>query len=152
MARQRTPLAKAEATGCTLHDPKPFKSRREPKTGGPLGGPPKWMKNKSQLEAWRTFDGELPWLNQSHRGLVGIASEIRGKTSTQSTACHLTSRRVFLDDLVSEETQRVSKQLHDLMMWNGHVAVGGTGRVGGAQLVVGHGTGARMQYGGIAGS
>ncbi len=37
------------------------------------------MKKASQLEAWHTFADELPWLNQSHRALVGIASEIRGR-------------------------------------------------------------------------
>jgi hypothetical protein len=37
------------------------------------------MKNANQREAWNTFADELPWLNHSHRSLVGIASEIRGK-------------------------------------------------------------------------
>jgi hypothetical protein len=37
------------------------------------------MKNVSQREAWNTFADELPWLNQSHRSLVSIASEIQGK-------------------------------------------------------------------------
>jgi hypothetical protein len=37
------------------------------------------MKKAGQLEAWKTFAAELPWLNKSHRALVGIASEIRGK-------------------------------------------------------------------------
>jgi hypothetical protein len=79
MARPRTPLAKAKATGRILHDPKRFKNRAEPKSNGPLGVPPKWMKNVSQREAWNTFADELPWLNQSHRSLVSIASEIQGK-------------------------------------------------------------------------
>ena len=43
----------------------------------PLGKPPKWMVRKHQLEAWQTFSDEVPWLNHSHRALVGIASEIR---------------------------------------------------------------------------
>ncbi len=34
---------------------------------------------KHQLEAWQTFSDEVPWLNHSHRALVGIASEIRGR-------------------------------------------------------------------------
>jgi hypothetical protein len=79
MPRPRTPLAKAKATGRTLHDPKRYKSRKEPTSQGPLGKPPKWMKNESQREAWETFADELPWLNHSHRALVGIAFEIRGK-------------------------------------------------------------------------
>jgi hypothetical protein len=79
MPRNRTPLAKAKATGRTLHDPARFKNRKEPPSKGPLGKPPKWMKNANQIEAWNTFADELPWLNQSHRTLVAIACEIRGK-------------------------------------------------------------------------
>jgi hypothetical protein len=79
MARPRTPLAKALATGRVLHDPKRFAGRNEPVSNGPLGNAPKWMVKKHQLEAWQTFADELPWLNKSHRTLVGIASDIRGR-------------------------------------------------------------------------
>jgi hypothetical protein len=79
MPRHRTPLAKAKATGRILHDPKRFKNRKEPPPNGPLGKPPTWMKNKTQIEAWNTFAEELPWLNHSHRAIVGIASDIRGR-------------------------------------------------------------------------
>ncbi|MGY4464069.1 hypothetical protein [Bradyrhizobium sp. LB13.1] len=79
MARRRVPLLKAEATGRTLHDPKRFKSRREPKSNGPLGDPPKWMTDKHQIAAWRMFSDELPWCNKQHRTLVAIASQIRGQ-------------------------------------------------------------------------
>jgi len=68
-------LAKAKATGQASR----FKDRREPQSKGPLGKPPKWMVRKHQLEAWQTFSDEVPWLNHSHRALVGIASEIRGR-------------------------------------------------------------------------
>lgn len=78
MARQRTPLIKAEATGRTLHDPKRFKSRREPKANGPLGKPPRWMTNECQIQAWQTLADEVPWLNKQHRALVEIASQIKG--------------------------------------------------------------------------
>ncbi|WP_245344276.1 hypothetical protein [Bradyrhizobium japonicum] len=37
------------------------------------------MKTQSQKEAWNTFSEELPWLNKSHRALVSIASDIRGR-------------------------------------------------------------------------
>jgi hypothetical protein len=37
------------------------------------------MKKASQVEAWRTLASEVPWLNSSHRSVVGIASEILGK-------------------------------------------------------------------------
>ena len=79
MPRPRTPLAKAKATGRILHDPKRFKTRKEPKGIAPLGDPPKWIKNANQREAWETLAAELPWLNRSHRTLVAIASDLRGK-------------------------------------------------------------------------
>lgn len=81
MPRARTPLAKAKATGQDVGtNKKRFADRVEPTvTASPLGNPPKWMVKKHQLEAWSTFADELPWLNHSHRSLVEIASEIRGR-------------------------------------------------------------------------
>jgi hypothetical protein len=79
MPRARTPLAKAKATGRTLHDPQRYKNRSEPFVKEPLGDPPKYMKKAEQKEAWRTLASEIPWLNSSHRSIVGIASEIYGK-------------------------------------------------------------------------
>jgi hypothetical protein len=79
MPRNRVPLAKAKATGRTLHDPKRFKDRKEPVVKDPLGKPPKWMKNASQVEAWQTLASEIPWLNSNHRAVMGIASQLLGK-------------------------------------------------------------------------
>ena len=79
MPRRRTPLAKAKATGQDKNHASRFKDRREPQSKGQLGKPPKWMVRKHQLEAWQTLSDEVPWLNHSHRALVGIASEIRGR-------------------------------------------------------------------------
>ena len=53
--------------------------RKEPTGLGPLGAPPKFLKTPSLIEAWNTFSDELPWLNKSHRGLVAIGSDIRGR-------------------------------------------------------------------------
>jgi hypothetical protein len=80
MAKPRTPKAKLIATGQTegTHAAN-YKDRKELPARGPLGNPPKWMKKASQIEAWKTFEDELYWLNHSHRGLVEIASEIRGR-------------------------------------------------------------------------
>ena len=78
MPRRRTPLAKAKITGQNLNHASRFKDRKEPNSQGPVGKPPKWMKKASQLEA-QTFADELPWLNHSHRALVSIAAEIRGR-------------------------------------------------------------------------
>lgn len=80
MPRARTPLAKAKATGQDIGTHKDrFENRSEPVVKDPLGKPPKWMKKASQLEAWETLAGELPWLNKSHRSIVGIAAEILGR-------------------------------------------------------------------------
>jgi hypothetical protein len=79
MPRPRTPLIKAQATGRTVRNPKRFEGRKEPKANGPLGEAPAWFKTPGQIEAWNTFGDELPWLNKSHRALVGIASDIRGR-------------------------------------------------------------------------
>ncbi|MFK4522827.1 hypothetical protein ABIF90_000808 [Bradyrhizobium japonicum] len=35
--------------------------------------------NEQQATAWREFAGELPWLNASHRCIVGIASVLRAR-------------------------------------------------------------------------
>jgi hypothetical protein len=79
MARARTPLMRAMATGRVLHDPKRFAKRKEPVVKEPLGDPPKWLKKASEREAWKTFREDLPWLNKSHRMLVAIASGILGR-------------------------------------------------------------------------
>src|SRR5436190_21213340 len=79
MPRPRVPLIKAQTTGRTLRNPKRFQNRKEPTGLGPLGSPPKFLKTASQKEAWNTFADELPWLNHSHRALVSIASDIRGR-------------------------------------------------------------------------
>jgi predicted DNA-binding transcriptional regulator AlpA len=71
-------MAKAIATGRVLHDPKRFAGRNEPESNGPLGPPPAWLK-KAAADAWLAFDDELPWLNRSHRCIVGIASIARAE-------------------------------------------------------------------------
>ncbi len=79
MPRNRVPLAKAKATGRTLHDKKRFENRKEPTVKDPLGKPPRWMNNASQIEAWQTLASEIPWLNSTHRAVMGIAAQLLGK-------------------------------------------------------------------------
>jgi hypothetical protein len=79
MARPRVPLIKAQTTGRTIRNPRRFADRKEPSVTSPLGSPPKWLNKPGQIEAWETFADELPWLNKSHRALVSIASDIRGR-------------------------------------------------------------------------
>jgi hypothetical protein len=78
MARPRVPLIKAQITGRTKHDPQRFKERTEPVANGPLGEAPKWMQDPER-EAWNVFRDELPWLNNSHRSLLEIASTLRAR-------------------------------------------------------------------------
>ena len=82
MARPRNPLAKAKAEGRDKTHPTRFKDRKDAKADGPLGNPPAWLKDTPELKAksaWKLFEKELPWLNQSHRMLVGMASNIQGR-------------------------------------------------------------------------
>jgi hypothetical protein len=79
MARPRTPLAKAKVTGQDKRHSERFKGRKEPPPRGPLGDPPNWMKKPGQIEAWNTFADELFWLDRSHRAIVSIAADIRGR-------------------------------------------------------------------------
>ena len=78
MPRPRTPLAKAKATGQDIIHSTRFRNRKEPESAGPLGPPPAWLK-KPAADAWEAFDDELPWLNRSHRCIVGIASIARAE-------------------------------------------------------------------------
>ena len=77
MPRNRIPRAKALIEGRDIVHPERHRNRNEP-TAAPLGKPPKWM-TPEQSAAWRTFEGEAPWLNYSHRALVEIASVMRAR-------------------------------------------------------------------------
>lgn len=82
MARPRTPRAKAAVEASDKKNPQRFKGRKEPKANGPLGAPPKWIADTDTSKAksaWQLFHKELPWLNESHRMLVGMAANIQGR-------------------------------------------------------------------------
>ncbi|MDR6431023.1 hypothetical protein [Brucella pseudogrignonensis] len=82
MARPRTPRAKAAVEASDKKNPQRFKNRIDAKADGPLGNPPAWLKDTPELKAkaaWKLFEKELPWLNQSHRTLVGMAANIQGR-------------------------------------------------------------------------
>jgi hypothetical protein len=76
LARPRKPTAKARVEGRHLINAGRYK-RNEP-TADAIGDPPSWLTDP-QRTAWREFAGELPWLNRSHRALVGIASVLRAR-------------------------------------------------------------------------
>jgi hypothetical protein len=82
MAKPRNPLGKAKVEGRDKKDPQRFKNRADPAANGPLGAPPVWLKDSAEIKAksaWKLFAKELPWLNESHRTLVGMASTIQGR-------------------------------------------------------------------------
>jgi hypothetical protein len=79
MARLRTPAAKARVEGRHIKNPQRYK-HNEP-TADAIGDPPKWL-TEPQAAAWREFAGELPWLNTSHRCIVGIASVLRARLAS----------------------------------------------------------------------
>lgn len=82
MARPRLPPAKAAVEARDKMNAGRFKDRNAPKPNGPLGKPPVWIKDTSENKAksaWLLFEREIPWLSDSHRMLVGMASNIQGR-------------------------------------------------------------------------
>lgn len=81
MAKPRIPRAKANIEARDVKNPQRFKNRKEPTSTGDLGEPPEWMGGE-QRAAWWLFQREIPWLTESHRGLVEIAVVVRARLST----------------------------------------------------------------------
>ena len=77
MARPRTPLALARLSGSIRQHPGRFRGRSDPQSA-PLGEPPEWMSDP-QRAAWHMFRCEIPWLMESDRALVEIASYLRAR-------------------------------------------------------------------------
>lgn len=78
MAKPRLPRAKAKALGSDKVNPARFEGRAEPTISDPVGAAPAWMKPE-QAKAWNTLAAEIPWLNRSHRALLGIAATIQAR-------------------------------------------------------------------------
>jgi len=77
MANPRTPTAKAKVSGAAIKNPQRHKTRADPKVVD-LGKASSFLKGGA-LAAWDGFKRELPWLTEADRGLVEIASMIRGR-------------------------------------------------------------------------
>ena len=77
MPAHRLPAAKAAVTGAAIKDPQRHKDRKEPSVI-PLGEPSLFLDPFGQ-QAWLAFQKELPWLAESDRALVEIASSVRGR-------------------------------------------------------------------------
>jgi hypothetical protein len=80
LPKPRLPKAKAIVEGRDIVHPERHRRRNEP-TAAPLGKPPRWMSD-AQKKSWTEFEGEAPWLNYSHRGLVEIACTVRARLSS----------------------------------------------------------------------
>lgn len=78
MAPPRKPLALARLTGAIAKNPQRYRDRIEPKVSATLGPPPKWLKPEARV-AWNELDDRLPWLDMSHRCIVGLASYLQAK-------------------------------------------------------------------------
>lgn len=76
MAYPRTPSLKAAITGADKVNPARFANRSEIETT-PLGEPSFWLRGNERV-SWEMFKKELPWLMESDRVIVEIASSIRG--------------------------------------------------------------------------
>lgn len=80
--RPPTPKAKALAAGRDVINAGRYKDREEAGQDLPgLGDAPEWIKNTEEcmaLDAWNVFKNEAPWLRQSHRMVVAMASNVYG--------------------------------------------------------------------------
>lgn len=72
MPRPRKPREVARITGRIERDPGRYAALYEP-DDRPLGDPPEWLPAQAKL-AWVELYPAVPWLRQSHRGLVEIAA------------------------------------------------------------------------------
>jgi hypothetical protein len=77
MPRRRISKEQAAATGAAKRNPGRFANRSAP-TGDPLGEASGWM-SAEQSAVWERFQREFPWLQESDRCLVEIATFLRTK-------------------------------------------------------------------------
>lgn len=78
MANNRTPLAKAKVTGTDQRNPSRFKDRKEPRGQIPLGAPSDFLA-EDQKGVFEGFKRELPWLMESDRAVVEMATVLRSR-------------------------------------------------------------------------
>ena len=77
MAKPRIPKMKAEVTGAALQNPARFEARNDPSVAH-LGAPSAYLSEDAK-RAWGCFTAELPWLVESDRALLEVASTIRAR-------------------------------------------------------------------------
>jgi hypothetical protein len=79
MPRRRIPKEQAELTGAVKRNPARFAGRSDPRTGR-LGKASPWL-SADQAAVWELFRNEFPWLQESDRGLVEIATVLRARVA-----------------------------------------------------------------------
>lgn len=104
MARPRTPLAKAIATGEAQRRPGRFRSRREPKVS-PLGKPSEHL-DEQERAYWKAFKRELPWLMESDRCLVEITCMLRAMVEKDPEVKAIAQLRLCLSSMGATPTAR----------------------------------------------
>lgn len=77
MPNIRLPVEKVKAKGSHLKNPALFADRVEPKVE-PLGPPAPHVAGHARV-AWYSFVAELPWLAESDRAMLEVASLLRGR-------------------------------------------------------------------------
>jgi hypothetical protein len=77
MPRPRLPAAKAAVTGAALKDPQRHRDRTEP-SSSPIGKPSLHL-DEFAKQAFEAFKREIPWLMESDRALIEVASSLRGR-------------------------------------------------------------------------
>jgi len=83
MGRKRTATEKAKLTGQMEKHPENFQGRNEPDSPE-LGAPSDWIVCDLQKKSWEAFKKELPWLRESDRTTVEIASVLRARLMDNS--------------------------------------------------------------------
>jgi hypothetical protein len=79
MPRPRKPRELADITGYSTKHPERFRAKSvKPVTEQPVGEPHAWLKPEAQA-AWRELADNLPWLNYSHRSIVGLTAHLAGR-------------------------------------------------------------------------
>jgi hypothetical protein len=76
MSRPRVPAAKAKVTAAAAKNPQRHRGRKAA-GGAALGKPSPWL-SRGGRTAFASFKRELPWLKESHRVIVELASHLRG--------------------------------------------------------------------------
>lgn len=81
MAKPRTPIDKARITGADTRNPQRYRGRNDPAVS-PIGEPSPHLKD-AERESWQRFAAELPWLVESDRALLEVASALRSKLDSR---------------------------------------------------------------------